>query len=232
MKNQLRIALLCTAALATTVAMAQNAGTAKTKPAGKGATPPAAQPAAPALPPGMTEEDMKNMQKCAEAAVPGPMQAKLMEEVGTWSGTNTMWMKPGAEPTKSPCSTKITAIMDGRFTQCEATGDMGGMPFHGMGIYGYDNVSKRFQSTWIDNCGTGMMQGTGELASDGTMTWTYNYTCPITNKPAVMREVVKHPTKDTVINEMYGIDPVSGKEFKMVELSLTRSPGAMTKAAH
>ncbi|MCE9618956.1 MAG: DUF1579 domain-containing protein [Planctomycetes bacterium] len=234
MNRRISLVLVTVAAMAASIAYAQNSKdgtptkgtTATAKGTTKGATPVQGVP----LPPGMTEEDMKDMQKCMEAAAPGPMQAKLMEGVGTWTGTNTMWMKPGAEPMKSPCTTVITSIMDGRFTKCEATGDMGGMPFHGLGIYGYDNVTKQFQSTWLDNCGSGMMNGKGELASDGTMTWTYNYTCPITNKPVTMREVVKHPTKDTVINEMYGIDPKSGKEFKMMELSMTRKPGAMTKS--
>jgi hypothetical protein len=46
--------------------------------------------------------------------------------------------------------------MDGRFIKLEMEGDMPGMgPFHGFGLYGYDNVSQKYQATWIDNCGRG-----------------------------------------------------------------------------
>jgi hypothetical protein len=123
--------------------------------------------------------------------------------------------------------------MDGRFTKCEITGDMPGMgPFNGFGLYGYDNVAQKFQSTWIDNCGTGMMTGTGELSSDGrTLTWNFSYHCPITRKPTTLREVERITGKDTKTLEMFGIDPKSGKEFKMMEIAFTRKPGTGAAAA-
>jgi hypothetical protein len=141
-------------------------------------------------------------------------------------------MAPNTEPISSDMTSKITSIMDGRFTQVESKGSTPMGPFNGLGTYGYDNVSKKFQSTWIDNCGTAIMVGTGELSSDGeTMTWTYNYTCPITKKPTTMREVERHTGKDACTLEMYGIDPKSGKEFKMMEIAMTRKPGTEAAAA-
>jgi hypothetical protein len=184
----------------------------------------------PQLPPGWTEADM---QACMEAGTPGPMHAHLAESIGVWKGKTTMWMAPGAEPIKSECTSTITAMMDGRFIKCETAGDMPGMgPFNGFGLYGFDNVSEKFQSTWIDNCGTGMMVGTGELSSDGdTLTWTYTYNCPITKKPVKMREVDRRTGKDTSTLEMYNTDPKSGKEYKMMEIALTRVPGSAKSAS-
>ena len=185
---------------------------------------------APQLPPGWTEADM---QACMEAGTPGEMHALLAQSVGVWNGKSSMWMAPGTEPMTSECVSTISPIMDGRFTKCEIKGEMPGMgPFNGFGIYGYDNVSKEFQSTWIDNCGTGMMTGTGDLSSDGkTLTWIYNYHCPITKKPVTLREVERNISKDSKTLEMYGIDPKSGKEFKMMEIAFTRKAGAPTKSA-
>ncbi|HZW10334.1 MAG TPA: DUF1579 domain-containing protein [Phycisphaerales bacterium] len=202
-------------ALAGSVAMGQ--ATKEKKPL---TTQPAGQPAF-ELPPGMTEADM---QACMEAATPGEMHAHLAQGVGVWEGKTTMWMTPEAEPMESTCTTTISPILDGRFYKCKTTGDMGGMPFTGLGMYGFDNVAQEFQGTWIDNCGTGMAIGTGELSSDGeTMTWTYEYNCPITKKPTTLRQVERHTGKDSMTLEMYGIFPKTGKEYKMMEIAYTRT---------
>ena len=81
--------------------------------------------------------------------------------------------------------------MDGRYIKVEMKGDMPGMgPYHGGGIYGYDNVSKKFVSSWIDNHSTGIMQGEGELTDNGkSITWEYKANCPITKKQMTMKEV-------------------------------------------
>jgi hypothetical protein len=182
------------------------------------------------LPPGMSEADMK---ACEEAGKPGPQHAQLAKSIGVWSGKNTMWMSADAEPMKSESTTTVTAMMDGRFTKCETTGEMPGMgPFSGFGIQGFDNVAQKFQATWIDSCGTGIMNGTGELSSDGkTMTWLYTFNCPITKKQMTMREIDKWTGKDTKTMEMYMTDHNTGKEFKMMEIALTRKGGTASAAA-
>src|SRR5262245_28395855 len=149
---------------------------------------PAAQPQAQQmqLPPGWTEADM---QACMAACTAGKMHEHLAKSVGVWRGTNTVWMYPGAEPVKTPCTSTVTSFMDGRYTKVEMAGEMPGMgPFNGFGINGYDNVEQKFVSTWIDNCGTGIGSGSGSLSPAGkTMTWAYNYTCPVSKKPTTMR---------------------------------------------
>jgi hypothetical protein len=174
-----------------------------------------------ATPPGMSEADMK---ACMEAATPGPMHKHLTDHAGTWAGKVTMWMTAGSEPAMSECTTVITPMMDGRFTRCEVKGEMAGMgPFEGFGLYGFDNVSKKFQSTWCDVMGTGMATGTGELSADGkTLTWTCTYNCPIKKGPITMREIERFTGKDTMSMEMYGPDPATGKEYKVMEIQYTR----------
>jgi len=219
------------AAIAGTIALAEPPST---KPGMKpSATMPAAQPkdgkmGEHAMPAGMSEADMK---ACMEAGTPGAMHAYLAKANGTWSGKTMMWMAPGTEPMKSECTSTCSSFMDGRFTKCEMAGDMPGMgAFNGFGIYGYDNVAQKFQCTWVDNMGTGMMQGTGELSSDQkTMTWNFNYHCPITKKASTMREVERVTGADTKTMEMFGEDPKTGKEFKMMEIALTRTSKATGK---
>jgi hypothetical protein len=173
------------------------------------------------LPPGWTEADMKAVM---EAGTPGKMHAQLAKSVGTWQGKSSMWMAPGGgEPMVSECTSTVSPMMDGRFFKCEMNGEMPGMgPYNGLGIYGYDNVAGKFVSSWIDNHGTGMMNGDGELSADGkTITWNYTYNCPITKKPAIMREVETTEGNSKTL-EMFGADPKTGKEFKMMRIELTK----------
>lgn len=183
-------------------------------------TAPAGQPQM-TLPAGWTEADM---QACMMAGTPGEQHAFLAEGAGVWYGKANMWMGPGSEPVSSDITTTITVVMDGRYVACETEGDMPGMgPFVGHGVYGFDNVSQKFVSSWIDNHSTGLMHGTGERSADGkTMTWKYTYNCPITKKPTVMREVERTTGPDSKTLEMFTIDPKSGKEYKMMEIAYTR----------
>ena len=173
------------------------------------------------LPPGWTAEDM---QAVMAAGTPGKMHELLAQDIGTWQGKTTMWMAPGTEPMTSDCTSTITPMMDGRFTKVEMAGEMPGMgAYSGVGIYGFDNVSQEFVSTWIDNHGTGIMFGTGELSSDGkTLTWDFRDNCPIAKKPVALREIDTVTGPNTKTLEMFGTDPKSGEEFKMMHIELTQ----------
>ena len=173
------------------------------------------------LPPGMTEDDMKAYM---EAAAPGKMHKLLAEGAGEWEAKSTFWMAPGADPATSEGSSKGTMIMGGRFMKLEYTGGMVGMPekFTGLGLYGYDNVSKKFESNWIDNSGTGMMHGTGDLSEDGkVLTWKYTFNDPIAKKMITMREVETLTGPGARKLEMYGPDK-AGKEYKIMQIEFTR----------
>jgi hypothetical protein len=187
-----------------------------------------AAPAAPAPADAAQQEMEKEMAAVMAAATPGPMHKFLCEGAGTWKGKNTMWMGEGAPPVQSDSKAVVTPFLDNRFTRVEVSGDMPGMGmFSGFGVYGYDNVAKQFQCTWMDSMGTGMATGTGELSADGkTMTWTLTYNCPIQKKPVSFKEVDRITGKDTRTMEMWGNDPKTGKEFKMMEVLQTRAAGA------
>jgi hypothetical protein len=167
---------------------------------------------------------MDDMKACMAAATPGKMHELLTKDAGEWTGKSTMWMGPESDPMTSECTCTIEPIMDGRYTKVEMKGDMPGMgPFHGGGVYGYDNVTKKFVAAWIDNQSTGIMQGEGELSADGkTLTWKNTFNCPITNKPQVMTEVDTTTGPNSKTLEMSGDDPKTGKHYKMMHIELTR----------
>jgi len=237
-----RCSVLCVAALAAVAGSVALAQPAKEKPATKPAAVPAQPDAAPKqpatapahpemqLPPGMTPEMMK---ACMDAATPGPMHEHMAKSVGTWQGKTTMWMAPGTEPTHSEGTSVIKSIMGGRFNTLEVKGEIPGMgPFEGFAISGFDNVSQKFQMTWVDVFGTGMMTGTGVLSSDqSTLTWSLTYNCPVQKKAVNFREIDRRTGDNTMTVEMYGPDMVTGKEFKMMEITYTRVPDAKAAPA-
>jgi hypothetical protein len=173
------------------------------------------------LPPGWTQQDM---QACIQAGTPGKMHEHLAKGVGVWSGKTTMWMGPGGEAMKSDCTSTVSPMLDGHYFKSELAGEMPGMgPYNGFGVYGFDNVVGKFVSTWIDNHGTGIMNGTGELSQDGkVLTWSYTFNCPVTKKPTKMREIETITGPNTRTLEMWSVEPKSGQEYKMMFIELTK----------
>lgn len=174
------------------------------------------------LPPGWTMEDMEKMMA---AGIPGEMHAFLAKGVGTWTGESKMWMSPDAPPVTSASTWTVSELLDGRFFKTEVKGDVPGMgPFQGIGVNGYDNTTKEFVATWIDNMSTGIMNGTGELSADHkTMTWNFEHNCPIAEKPVKFKEVMTFVNDYTQKVEMWGTDPKTGKMQKCMEFDMKKA---------
>jgi hypothetical protein len=164
---------------------------------------------------------MKNMM---EYGTPGPMHQMLASWNGTWKGETTMWEYEGAAPQKSTGTAVNNMIMGGKYQSSKHNGDMMGMPFEGMSVMGYDNATKQFTSSWVDTWSTGIMNMSGFWdASSKTLTLTGK--TPDINRPGKecsFKEVFKVIDDNTQIMEMYGPDPKTGKEYKMMEIKMSR----------
>ena len=213
--------LIAAAGLVASMAIAEQGDAAKPAAEKPAAGKPAADKPEMQPPPGWTKEQME---ACIKAGTPGKQHEHLAKGLGTWQGKNTMWMTPEAEPMTADCTFKVTSLMDGRYIRSEMSGEMPGMgPYSGLGITGFDNVTQKYVSVWIDNHSTGIMRGEGEVSADGkTTTWKFKSHCPISNKEETMREVETITGPNTKKLEMYGPDPKSGKEFKMMSIEFTR----------
>ena len=166
---------------------------------------------------------MADMQVYMQSGTPGEMHKKMAEGAGEWTTTSTMMM-PGVPPTVCHGTASTRMTMDGRFAITEVSTPMEGMgTMNGMSIMGYDNVQKKFVGTWIDNMGSGMMQGVGTSTDGGKrIDWVYTYSCPITNCQRTMREVHTHPDKDTLIIESFANDPRTNKEMQCMKMEAKR----------
>ncbi len=167
---------------------------------------------------GQTEEQMKAWQEYME---PGAMHKMMASWDGEWDEEITHWMEPGAEGTQSKATCVTKSLMGGRYSESRHTGNFFGMPFEGIGVLAYDNAKKVFVSTWVDNMGTGVMIMEGKW-DPGTKTITFKgkATDPMTGKDMEMRETFRIVDDNKQVMEMFTV--IDGKEFKNMELTLTR----------
>lgn len=113
------------------------------------------------------------MKAWKDAATPGPMHKALDMLVGKWDATVTMTMGPEGASQESKATSEFTWILGGRFLEQTFTGEMMGMPFHGRGLFGYDNFNKKYTTVWIDNSTTAVLYATGHADQSGKIITFY-----------------------------------------------------------
>jgi hypothetical protein len=173
----------------------------------------AQQKEAPAQP---SQAEMEAMMK---AMSPGENHKHLNRSVGDWTTVMKVFPGPGQPPMESTGTMHSEWILDGRYVQSIYKGSMMGMPFEGRGVDGYDNMSKQYVSTWIDNMGTGIMYSTGTCdAGCKTLTTSGDMIDPMSGQKMTIRFVVTYPDDKTFVLNMYGKD-ASGTEMPMMEMT-------------
>lgn len=189
---------------------------------------PAGKPAAGAAQPG-GEEAAKMMEAWKKASTPAEGHDKLKPLAGKWTYVTKWRMSPEAPFEESTGKAEFKWGMGGRFLFSEVKGDptpndaMMGGPFEGFGMYGYDNMTKKYTNTWVDNMSTGTMISHGTADGSGK-TFTFmaeEGMCPMTGEMKKPKSVLKMEGDDKVVFEMYDKGP-DGKEFKGLEVTYTR----------
>jgi hypothetical protein len=95
------------------------------------------------------------------------------------------------------------------------------MPFEGISTMAWDNISKQFINTWIDNLGTGMMVLNGKWdEASKTIQLKGQMMDPMSGQNIPIRQVLKIIDNNTHIMEQYNTK--NGKEFKTMEIKFTR----------
>jgi hypothetical protein len=163
----------------------------------------------------------ETMEEYKKLATPGEPHKLLASLAGSWTTNSREWMEPGKPPTESTGSVEMKMLLDGRFLHQEFTGSMMGQPYSGIGITGYDNLRKRYVTTWMDSMSTGMFTMEGTASADGkTITLKGQHADPGGGK-MTHRAVWKIVDNNTQTFEMFGARQ-DGKEMKMMEIAYTR----------
>ena len=161
------------------------------------------------------------MAKWKEFATPNENHKALDVLVGDWNHMVKWWMSANAEPEESTGRSEIKWILGDRFLQHKVNGVSMGQPFEGIGIIGYDNGKKEYNSIWIDSMGTGFMKGAGQYdANLRKITEEGHFTCPFRGQIS-FRGVTTIKDNDNYTYEMFspGFD---NKEYRAMEITYTR----------
>ncbi len=89
---------------------------------------------------------------------------QLKELEGEWEGTAKTWFEPGILADESPVSGKISSVLGGRFLLHEYKGSIEGKPLEGINIFGFDCMTGKYQSAWVDS----FHMGTAIMISEGS----------------------------------------------------------------
>lgn len=150
---------------------------------------------------GQTEEDMKQWQ---DYMTPSDVHLEWAKNDGIWDTENTMWMKPGAEPTVSKGTMENKMIIGGRYQQSTYKAIFENMPMEGQSTMAYDNHTKEYTSIWIDNFGTGMMVLKGKKDPEtGIIHLSGEMTDIRSSKPMKVRETFEVIDENTHKMEMF-----------------------------
>jgi hypothetical protein len=223
MKTLMSLLAIVFAALIATPSFTQTSGTSPaigTAPVGA-ATAPTGQP--------NPQEMMKQMMAMSKLNE----NHKLLADMnGSWNYSIKMWMNPdpNAKPQESKGTATRKSAMGGRYFTMDVTGKlqmpgedgkMKDMQFKGMALEGYDNVKKKFVSSWIDNMGTGIQYSEGTY---DPATKTFTFTSEMEMMPGMktpVRELLKMTDKDHMMMEWY--ETHGGQEKKTMEIAYTRA---------
>jgi hypothetical protein len=157
-------------------------------------------------------------------AAPGPEHEKLAQWAGEWDAACKFFAPDGGPMGESNGVMHGEMVLGGRYLQLKYDGNMatpnGPMPFHGMGLGGFDKMKQKYCNVWVDEMSTSMMTTEGTMQGD-VLTMDGQSMDPMTHKPMKVQEVIKQVDKDHHSYELHMSGP-EGKMMKVMEIMYTR----------
>lgn len=154
-------------------------------------------------------------------ATPGNLHKMMADEIGTWNCDMTFWEAEGGKPSKATSTANVKMILGGRYQETNYQGTMMGQPFEGKSMLAYNNASKEYTSTFIDNMGTGMMVLNGTYdEKTKSMELKGDMVNPINGNKTAYREV--YTIVDPKTRKMEMFDTKNGKEYKSMEIIMKK----------
>lgn len=106
------------------------------------------------------------MERAKKFTQPGDAHKLLHRFVGTWD-TETRITMPGASAPPEKGTATCRWLIDGRWLQCDASGQMMGMPMRTSFILGYNIFKMSYVSSAINSLDTAMIYSEGDLDPSG-----------------------------------------------------------------
>ena len=175
----------------------------------------------------VSQDEQEMMKRWMEFMTPGSEHQWMQSKAGDWTMKGQHWQAPGMEAVTFEGSSKFTVAMDGRYFNEHVKGVTMGMPFEGVSTSGYDNMKKKFFTTWIDNMGTGIMVMEGHRFGNA-IRYSGTGPDPMLGDYVPMRLVETMVDENTRTLEMFGPGP-DGKEFMTMKQTYKRAGKAGSK---
>lgn len=175
----------------------------------------------PAMPPKM---DSKAVAKAGnQYMTPSQYHEKMALEVGTWEEKITIWSGPfDTNPSSATITSTTDMILNGLFQETIHKGKVMGMDFEGKSTLAYDNATKMYISTWIDNMGSTIlvMKGNYDKSTKKIM-MEGQAMDPVYKKNKTIREEISFINENEQKIEMFDATP-EGKPYKSKSIIRTR----------
>ena len=158
--------------------------------------------------------------KTEAVAKTGPEHVKLAALAGTWDLTfRIRWSKDDEWQTETGTATGKT-ILGGRYLLEELNCNLGGQPYQGIRIHGFDNMEKHYFTIWFDTLSTWPVQSRGTVDADGIVRFHGRMKDVVTPGGRPFRTVLKRDSNDKWYLELF--DTIDNEEVKIIEATYIR----------
>ena len=156
------------------------------------------------------------MVSAQEPQKPGPEHAHLKTMEGTWDTV----MEMGGQKSKGTATYK--SICSGMWIASDFESDLGGVPYQGRGMDGYDQLKKKYIGHWFDSMTSAPMTFEGNFDADHkVLTMTGTSPGP-DGKPVKFRSTTEMKGPDLMTFQMFMADASNGKEVLAFTIEYTR----------
>jgi hypothetical protein len=139
----------------------------------------------------------------------------LAQLVGSWRGTNKLWLPPAEEPAESQSRAEVTPVAGGKFVTISYTWTYEGAPQDGLLLWGYQATDETATAAWADSFHTGDTLLVSRGSSGGGLDVLGSYT--VEGMPAWGWRTVLEAAGESLRVMMYNISP-EGEEYPAVEM--------------
>ena len=151
-----------------------------------------------------------------EPQTPGPEHTHLEKMVGTWDTV----MEMGGQKSRGTATYK--SICSGMWITSDFESDLGGIPYQGHGMDGYDQMKKKYIGYWFDSMTSAPMSFEGNFdANHKVLTMTGSSPGP-DGKPQRFHTTTEMQGTDRMIFKMFMVATADGKEELSFTIEYTR----------
>lgn len=169
------------------------------------------------------EMDMEMMQAMMKMGAPGEEHAAMKTWVGNWRAEMKMRMSPEAPWETYQGKAKIQSALGGRYIIEKFEANLGPMmgEMEGLLIFGYNNMTKQYESSWRDNWSTWASTATGFRNEKGMYEMSGLMKDLVTPEGRHTHYTTGMVDEDHMVMHMYDTIPPKG-DVKVMEINYYR----------